>query len=114
MSLYAGARHPGVFGRVLAESPALVLAKRDIGKELFSSVDRWPQRVYLGMGGKESADASMSGALVAAVTDLYAGLGAAGLSEGHRKLYVDHEATHTESAWANRLPDALIFLFPAK
>ncbi len=112
ISLYAAARHPDVFGRVLAESPSLVLGKRDLEQELFSSVTAWPSRVYIGIGGKESADAAMNASLVAAAKSLFARLETAGVAPSHRNIFIDQEAVHSETAWAKRLPQALSFLFP--
>jgi predicted alpha/beta superfamily hydrolase len=111
ISLYAATRHPQTFGKVLAESPSLVLRGKRL-TNLFSDAD-WPQRVYLGMGGKETAKAETNAALVAAVKDLYSQLEARGLSTEHRMLLIDENAVHDEGAWAKRFPTALKFLFPA-
>jgi enterochelin esterase-like enzyme len=110
ISLYAGAKHPDIFGRVLAESPSLILGKKDLNKELFDSVMVWPGRIYLGMGGKESSDAAHSRAILDAVRALDTKLDSAAV--GNHRLVTDEGATHTESAWAKRLPEALMYLFP--
>jgi predicted alpha/beta superfamily hydrolase len=116
VSLYAATRHPEVFGRVLAESPSLVLGERALWKDLFGSVRRWPERVYIGMGGREASqdpggqDENQKHVDAAAALD---SLVAGHVSAADHKLVIDPEAIHNENAWAARFPAALEFLFPA-
>ncbi|MBC7773113.1 MAG: hypothetical protein H7210_11495, partial [Pyrinomonadaceae bacterium] len=76
----------------------------------------WPSRVYVGIGGREHAgepaDSTRNQAFVQASKDLDAMMKKNGLDDASRKLVIDAEATHTEAAWAKRLPEALKFLFP--
>ncbi len=53
ITLYTQLAAPGVFGRLLIESPSLFVANRKILKESgrFAS---WPSRTYLGMGTRET------------------------------------------------------------
>ncbi|MDX2018185.1 MAG: alpha/beta hydrolase-fold protein [Planctomycetota bacterium] len=120
ISLHAAGRHPSVFKAVLAESPSLTAGAMDERwRSWASGFKGWPARLYLGMGGKEHNDPAKADAdlaLVNAVTQLrdeaINAERAAGRDPGGVKLLVDPEATHTESAWAKRLPEALKFLFP--
>lgn len=116
VSLYAATRHPEVFGKILAESPSLVLGHRPIGEELFGSVARWPGRVYIGMGGRESiakpGDDNANREYTEAAAALDRMVAAAGLAPERHLLVIAPEAVHDEQAWAARLPRALKFLFP--
>jgi enterochelin esterase-like enzyme len=116
ISLYAAAKHPGTFGMVLAESLPLRTGAHQAWSQFLDSVDQWPRKVYLGVGGAETgtdaANAARNKAYVDAVRELDARLEKAGLGPDRRLLQVDAQATHTEEAWAKRLPLALRFLFP--
>lgn len=116
ISLYAATRHPEVFGKVLAESTPVEFKGRSM-MPMFERVTTWPARVYIGVGGREhageAADSEKNKAFVQTSKDLDAVIKKSGVDDAARKLAVDAEATHTESAWAKRLPDALKFLFPA-
>lgn len=110
ISLYTQLAVPGVFGRLLIESPSLFVANRKILDESrgFSS---WPARTYLGMGTRETGNAGKDAKTVEDVRELEAILRAAGLDEQRLKVRIEEGATHTESAWAARLPEALKFLY---
>lgn len=76
----------------------------------------WPERVYIGMGGKEFSgtrngkgrehDVHFPEYLKA----LYATLTKAGLGPNRLAWSFEAEHGHTESAWAARLPAALQFV----
>lgn len=110
ISLYAGFARPDVFGKVLAESPSLVLDKREVTGSLVASSGRMPGRVFLGMGGKETGDGALNEALVQAVRKLDEQL-SQNLPEGQHRLTIKPDAVHNEPAWAERFPEALTFLF---
>lgn len=114
IALHAAASHPEVFGLVLAESLPLRVQKPQAWDSWLAGMSAWPHRIYLGMGGAEfGADkGELNRSLVQAVEALDGRLKAAGLGPDRRLLIVDPSATHTESAWAKRLPQALKFLFP--
>lgn len=115
IALYAGSRHPDTFGLVLAESPALAFRGSAVWKPLFEPVETWPNRVFIGIGGREwGDDAARSAEYAGAVRDFDAMLAERGLSEDRRRFVEDPDATHNEAAWAARLPRALEFLFPAR
>lgn len=113
ISLYAASRHPDVFGKVLAESPSLILGDKQAWKDLFPATTTWPKMVYLGMGGHEGGkNEGLNKSLLDAVRGLDSAL-AASTSHPTHKLVIDPEAAHTENAWAFRFPTAYQFLFPA-
>jgi len=116
ISLYAATKHPDRFGLLLAESLPLRTGRVEAWDGFLNGVTAWPRRVYLGMGGSETgADASQTErnkGYVDAVRALDARLQSAGLGADRRLLVIEPGATHTETAWAKRLPAALTFLFP--
>ncbi|MBL9032418.1 MAG: alpha/beta hydrolase [Phycisphaerae bacterium] len=111
IALYASTRHPDVFGKALLESPTLARGSWQALPSLLDGATTLPRRVYVGMGGKETPDASANERLTASATQLDSLLGSRGVSD--RKLVIAPDAAHDEPAWAARFPDALAFLFPA-
>ncbi len=112
ISLYIATQRPDRFGRLLLESLP------PVGREYVESVGAWPQRVFVGVGGSElgydpAAD-DRNQMYEDWNRDLDARLADAGLGEDRRLLAVDPDAVHNEEAWADRLPEALRFLFPAR
>lgn len=117
-------RHLGqVFDTVAAAPPPLALAcvvslccVPCLLQDIRAYRGPWPQRVYVGMGGKEYSgvrggrgrehDAYFPRYLKA----LYAALTEQGLGPDRLAWSYDPRATHNESAWAARLPDALGFI----
>ena len=110
ISLYTAVVGPGVFGRLLLESPSLWASNRQIIRES-RRVRRWPERVFLATGTAEAGRASRDQSMVDDVRELAAIIIRAGADDHHLKLIVEEGATHHESAWARRFPDALAFLF---
>ena len=110
ISLYTVAVRPGVFGRLLLESPSLWAANRQIIKQS-RSVRRWPERIFLATGTAEAGRADRDRSVVDDVRDLAGIMRRAGLDDRHLHLVIDEGATHHESAWARRFPEALAFLF---
>lgn len=110
ITLYTQLAAPGVFGRLLIESPSLFVANRKILDESRGSRD-WSARTYLGMGTQEVGHAEKDERIVEDVRELEAILRAAGLDDQRLKVRVDEGATHAESAWAARFPEALEFLY---
>jgi predicted alpha/beta superfamily hydrolase len=115
ISLYAATRYPDVFGKVLVESMPMHIKDKSLSG-LFEGAGAWPSRVSIGMGGheieSEAADAPINRGYAQSARDMDALLKAKGLADESRRLVIDPEATHTEAAWAKRLPGALKFLFP--
>ena len=116
ISLYAATTRPETFGIVLAESLPLRSGNASAWDAYLDGVKTWPRRIYLGMGGCETgkgeARAASNKGYVDAVRALEQRFVAAGLGADRRLLLIDEDATHTEEAWAARLPSALRFLFP--
>jgi len=109
-SLYTAASHPGWFGRLLLESPSLWASSRQMIKES-RAVKQWPQRIFLAAGTAEAGREDRDRSMVDDVRELAAIFRRAGLNDQRIKLVIDEGATHHESAWARRFPDALAFLF---
>jgi predicted alpha/beta superfamily hydrolase len=110
VSLYTAASHPGWFGRLLLESPSLWASNRQMIKES-RTVKQWPERIFLGTGTAEAGREDRDRSMVDDVRELAAIFRRAGLNDRRIKLVVEEGATHHESAWARRFPDALAFLF---
>jgi len=114
-SVFAVVARPGVFGRLLLESPSLYVADARIIEDV-KRARALPERVSLGVGTNElgaatcdpGADAGEAGR---DVKRLAAVLVAHGLSEHAVHVTVEPCARHEESAWATRLPEALRFLY---
>jgi predicted alpha/beta superfamily hydrolase len=110
ITLYTQLAAPGVFGRLLIESPSLFVANGKILEEC-RRFRNWPTRLWLGMGTRETGNAEKDAKIVGDVGDLEAILREAGLDEQRLKVRIEEGATHTESAWAARFPEALEFLY---
>ena len=109
-ALYAAMRMPGTFGRLLLESPSLYVGNGYLLKQA-RLVPRWPQRVYLGVGTEETRRKDWNEETVANVVRLAGTLRDAGLGPRRLRVIVEPGATHSEGAWAGRLPQALEFLY---
>jgi predicted alpha/beta superfamily hydrolase len=94
---------PGVFGRLLLESPSVAVGN-GVLLERARHFSSWPQRIVLGVGGNERRG-------IDNVNELASILRSAGLSDDRLKVVVQEDAGHNEAAWASRFPDALAFLF---
>ena len=101
---------PGIFGKLLIESPSLY-----VGREYLLAraghVDRWPGRIYLGVGTTETSRQEGNEETVRNVLKLEGVLRRAGLGPRRLHVVVHEGGTHSEDAWAERLPQALEFLF---
>jgi predicted alpha/beta superfamily hydrolase len=105
-SLYAWALHPARFTRVLAMSPALWV-RRDRLFDAAAAAEVAPgPRVWIDVGGRESP--SHQAEYEQGYAQMRALLVEKGCEVGG---YRDPEAIHHESAWAQRLPEALRFLY---
>ena len=101
---------PGTFGRLLIESPSLYVGGRLLLRKA-RRAPRWPARVYLGVGTAETGRDEIDHETVENVHALESILRDAGLGAKRLKVVVREGATHSEDAWAARLPEALAFLF---
>ncbi len=110
VSLMTALHHPGVFGKLLLESPSLWVGE---GKAL-TEVERakvLPQKIYLGVGTDEVGDPASDAMIVKNVTDLEQILRKKGMGVTRLKVVVAEGAKHDENAWAERFPNALLFLY---
>jgi len=110
IALYTVVSHPGVFGRLLLESPSLFVSNRQVLKESRAAAS-WPQKIFLGVGTRESGQRERDQRIVDDVRSLAHTLHLAGLREKRLRLEIQEGATHSEAAWAERFPRAATFLF---
>ena len=107
---------PGVFGRLLVESPSIYVDDAHILKAA-AGVTTWPSRIALGAGTAEGAPRACDTGdktepeVVSDLRRFAAMLRNAGVEDARIRLTVTPCATHDEDAWARRLPDALAFLY---
>ncbi len=110
IALYTAINRPGVFGKLLLESPSLWASNRQIIRD--SRAARiWPERIFLAAGTAEAGSPERSRTVVDDVRELAAIVRRAVLSEKRLRMVITEGGGHTESAWAARFPEALQFLF---
>ena len=110
ISLYTAAVQPGLIGHLLLESPSLWASNRQMIRES-RAIKRWPERVFLATGTAEAGREDKDRSMVDDVRELASIFERAELGDDRFRLLIDDGATHHESAWAARFPDALTFLF---
>ncbi len=110
ISLYTAMARPGVFGRLLLESPSLHISHRQLLKNS-RLVRVWPERMFLAIGMHEWGQRERDEKLVKDVRALEATLRRARLKDNRLRVWVEERASHNEGAWAHRFPQALEFLF---
>ena len=110
ISLYTVIARPGIFGRLLLESPSLYLSQRRILRRS-QTLRHWPEKVFLAVGTREGGQADKDQQVVQDVRTLEEIIRRAGADERRLLVMIEEGATHGESAWAKRFPRALEFLF---
>jgi predicted alpha/beta superfamily hydrolase len=105
-SLYAWAHHPTLFTRVLAMSPALWVRRGRLFDAVRAATPTPGTRVWIDVGGRESPEHQAE--YDRGYTDMRELLLERGCEIGG---YRDPEGVHHETAWAERLPEALRYLF---
>jgi len=110
ISLYTVMHHPGVFGRLLLESPSLFISNRQLLKSS-RAFRHWPAKVFMAMGTREAGNENRDRQVVEDVRELKHLFRRAGLGEDRLLVKIDEGATHSEKEWARRFPEALTFLF---
>ncbi len=110
IALHTAIARPGTIGRLLLESPSLWAANRQIIKDS-RLVRIWPERIFLAAGTAEAGNTERSRTVVDDVRELAAIMRRAVLSERRLRMVITEGAGHTESAWGQRFPEALQFLF---
>ena len=110
IALFTVLDRPGVFGRLLVESPSLFVSNRRILK-YSRYFKQWPDRVYLGIGTKESGREDKDQQFVNDLRELEQIMRKSGLGDDRLRVWIDEGASHNEGEWAKRYPEALSFLF---
>ena len=109
IALYTILRAPGVFGGALLESASLWVANRQILKDS-RSFRNWPLKVFLAVGTREVGREDKDWQTVENVRELERILRRGGLDHRRLRVEIAEGGTHSEGAWAARLPEALQFL----
>ncbi|HJR58798.1 MAG TPA: alpha/beta hydrolase-fold protein [Vicinamibacterales bacterium] len=109
-ALYTALVKPGLFGRLLVESPSLYVGRNHLLR-LARKAGRWPSRIYLGVGTSETGREDWNSETLSNVLKLEKILRQSGLGERRLRVRVAPGASHSEAAWAARFPEALEFLF---
>ena len=110
IALYSAMERPGLFGKLLVESPSLWASNRQLIKES-RAIRRWPDRVVLSVGTAEAGRPDKNQSVVDDARELVGILRRAGLNGARLRLVIEEGASHSESDWARRFPEALRFLF---
>ena len=105
-AFYAVLSRPGVFGRLLLESPSVGVGN-GVLLDRARTATTWPDRIVMGIGTGEGRGGRGSGAFQTLVAILHA----AGLGDDRLKVAIQDEGRHDERSWSLRFPDALAFLF---
>src|SRR5579863_9098279 len=111
IALYTALEHPTVFGHVLLESPPLWIGNDQLLKDA-EKARLLPRKMYIGIGTNEApyGDAKQSVAAVEQVQELEKILRRKGMGAVRLKVEVTEGGQHNVQAWAQRLPDAMLFL----
>jgi enterochelin esterase-like enzyme len=109
ISLYVVMAAPGVFGRVLLESPSLWVGNRQALRDS-RKVRGWPDKIFLAIGTNEVGREEKDRQTVANVRELERILRRSGLDHHRLRVEIAEGGTHSEGAWAARFPGALQFL----
>ncbi|MDA1265536.1 MAG: alpha/beta hydrolase-fold protein [Planctomycetota bacterium] len=109
ITLYAGMRHPDRFGALLVESP--VFWAFGPGLMNLCKQHEWTQRVFVASGDSESKEAKVQAGYERGMEVLRATFTAQDLLPKRALLVVEPKATHHETSWARRLPQALEFFY---
>jgi enterochelin esterase-like enzyme len=110
ISLYTAMARPGIFGRLLLESPSLSVSNRQLLKSS-RAFRQWPDKIFMAIGTRETGNEDRDRQVVGDVRALERVLRRAGLREDQLLVRIDEGATHSEREWAKRFPEALAFLF---
>ena len=110
ISLYTVIARPGIFSRLLLESPSLFIAKNRILQRSRAS-RHWPVRVFLAIGTREDGREDKDRQVVEDVRTLERIIRETRSRATCLLVRIDEGATHGESAWAKRFPQALAFLY---
>jgi len=110
IALYTASVRPGVFGRLLLESPSLWASNRQSIRDS-RLVKLWPERIFLATGTAEAGREDRDRSVVDDVREFAATLRRCGLDDQRLRIVIEDGAAHNEASWARRFPEALSFLF---
>ena len=110
VSLTTALHHPGVFGKLLLESPSLWVGDGKVIDEV-KKAKLLPQKIYMGIGTNEAGNPEADALILKYFTDTEQILKDKGLGNSRLKVVVEGGGQHNEDAWARRFPDALLFLY---
>lgn len=108
-TLYALMARPQTFGYGLMESPTIWVGMGQPIRDT-SPLVAYPRKVYMGFGAAELGEDENAQKGLALLDRVVANFHAAGYDDKTFHYVLEQDAKHTESAWAERLPDALKFL----
>lgn len=115
MALYGATAYPEHFGMAIVESLPMMGDEGASAERYIKSVHRWPDKIFIGMGGHEvghdDADEDRNEMYQDWAKRVDRLAERAGVSGRDRKLMIVPDASHTEDAWAERFGHALRFLF---
>jgi predicted alpha/beta superfamily hydrolase len=106
ISIYAGLRHPTVFGRLMIFSPSLWVTQ-NVPFDLIHFFQPIPTKIYVYAGGNEG------GNMVTNIKNFKESLYNQGFASNniHFKLSIDPQGTHNEYRWGQEFPKAVDWLF---
>lgn len=132
VSLYAGFRHPDMFGAVGAMSPSLWWADGQLARAAVNHPGPMPEKVWLDIGKSEGGQDEFGQARLVDGNFLPTPQGANGVQDvrdrvremGHALLHLGYDTEslhywevaggeHTEESWHNRLDQLFCYLLPA-
>jgi predicted alpha/beta superfamily hydrolase len=102
IALYVVMKKPGRFGRLLLESPSLYAHDDYLLREA-NKLSHWPAKIFIGVGTVNEPEED--------VNRLEVTLSRRGVDNRRLLVVKQPGAAHDESAWAQRFPRALEFLY---
>jgi predicted alpha/beta superfamily hydrolase len=109
-TLYALMARPQTFGYGLIESPSIWVGMGQLIRDT-SPLVGLPRKVFIAFGSEEVTHGAAERQVQGFFATVGANFKAAGYDDSNFRYVYEQGAKHTESAWAERLPDALKFLF---
>jgi predicted alpha/beta superfamily hydrolase len=110
VAFYTVLTHPGLFGKVLIESPALLIGNGELLKDA-EKANQFPEKMYIAIGTAEDPDEKVSAKDVEQVQELAKILRGKGLGETKLQVVIEEDAKANEVAWSKRLQNSLLFLY---
>ena len=114
ISLYLGVKYPEVFSKIGAFSTAVWFADKSLFKHLSQLDTKYKTKWYLDIGTEETSNKNVENFNVLYVQGTLAvekTLLELGVPRNDIKVVIEEGATHFETAWARRFPDAFKWLF---